>query len=190
MFDDGAAIGVEASRRLAALGPVTMAPGLTDDELERVEDEFGFEFADDHRSFLSAGLPVGESWPNWREAPRRSLQQRLRLPVEGILFAVEWREFWGAQWGVRPPRMKDALRSANYHLARAPQLVPVHSNRYLAAGRGSYGNPVLSVYQTNVSFCGTDLFDYIEREFGHLESDLSQPPVPAVPFWSDLIESD
>jgi hypothetical protein len=168
-------------------GTATMAPGLTDDELARIEGEFGFEFADDHRSFLSAGLPIGDSWPNWREAPRRSLQQRLQLPVEGILFAVEWREFWGAEWGARPARMKDALRSANYHLAGVPQLVPVHSNHYLPAARGSSGHPVLSVYQTDVSSCGTDIFAYIERVIGNIESGPLDAPTSTVPFWSDLI---
>ena len=187
MLDDGTQIGVEASRRLAALGTVTMTAGLTDDELARVEDEFDFEFADDHRSFLSCGLPIGDSWPDWRNAPRRSLQQRLQLPVEGVLFAVEWRGFWGAGWGVRPSRMKDALRSANYQLARVPRLVPVHSNRYLCAGRGSHGNPVLSVYQADVTCCGTDLLTYIEREFGHVEPDIPQLQTPTVRFWSDLI---
>ncbi|WP_445169511.1 hypothetical protein ACTXG7_09405 [Mycolicibacterium sp. Dal123E01] len=166
-------------------GTVTMTPGLTDDELARIENEFGFEFADDHRSFLCTGLPIGESWPDWRSAPRRSLQQRMRLPVEGILFAVEWREFWGADWGVRPARMKDALRSANYHLARVPRLVPVQANHYLPAGRGTSGNPVLSVYQSDVTCCATDLPAYIAREF-----EGSEPDAPlrtsAVRFWSDL----
>ncbi len=83
-------------------GSITMTPGgLTDDELRRIEREFGFEFADDHRAFLASALPIGDGWPDWRSAPRRSLQQRLRLPVDGILFAVEWRDFWGgADWGV------------------------------------------------------------------------------------------
>jgi hypothetical protein len=169
-------------------GAVTVAPGLTDDELTRIEDGFGFEFADDHRAFLSSALLVGDSWPDWREAPRRSLQQRLQLPVEGILFAVEWREFWGAEWGVRPARMKDALRSAKYHLARVPQLVPVHSNCYLPAGRGSHGHPVLSVYQTDVTCSGTDLFTYIEHEFRKIEPDPSRPLTSTVRFWSDLID--
>lgn len=185
MLDDGARIGVAASRRLAELSAVTMAAGLTDDELARIEGDFGFEFADDHRSFLSCALPLGESWPDWRSAPRRSLHQRLRLPTDGILFAVEWQEFWGAGWGVRPARMKDALRSANYHLARAPQLVPVHSHHYLPAGRGRHGHPVLSVYQADVNCCGSDLFDYVECEFGRVEPGPA-PPTPTVEFWSDL----
>jgi hypothetical protein len=186
MLDDGTSSGAEASRRLAALGTVTMEPGLSDDELARVEDEFGFEFADDHRAFLSAALPVGDSWPDWRDAPRRILQQRLRLPTDGILFAVEWQEFWGADWGDTPARMKDALRSANYHLARVPQLVPVHSNRYLPAGRSSHGRPVLSVYQADVTCCSTDLFSYIEGEFGDGTPDRSPLPTSTVEFWSDL----
>ncbi|EHB59346.1 hypothetical protein MycrhDRAFT_1782 [Mycolicibacterium rhodesiae JS60] len=168
-------------------GTVTIAPGLTDEELTRIEGEFGFEFADDHRAFLACGLPLGESWPDWRSAPRRSLQQRLKLPTDGILFAVEWREFWAAGWGVRPARTKDALRSANYHLARVPQLVPVYANRYLPAGRDTYGHPVLSVYQADVSSCGADLFAFIEQEFGLAEPDPSRPPIPTVEFWSDLI---
>lgn len=161
-------------------GSVTMAPGLTDDELSGIESEFDFEFADDHRAFLSSALPVGDGWPDWRSAPRRSLHQRLRLPIEGVLFAVEWRDFWGADWGARPARMKDALRSANYHLARSPQLVPVRTNDYLPAGRGSSGHPVLSVYQTDVRCCAADLFDYADP-------DPLRVPAPTVAFWSDLI---
>lgn len=166
-------------------GTVTLTPGLTDDELTRIEDEFGFEFADDHRSFLSSALPVGDSWPDWRDGPRRALQQQVQLPVEGIVFAVEWRDFWSAGWGARPARMKDALRSARYQLARVPQLVPVHSNRYLAGGRGSHGNPVLSVYQADVTCCGADLFTYVDSEFGRSEPVTS--PRQTVPFWSELI---
>lgn len=168
---------------------VTMTPGLTDDELARIEGEFGFEFADDHRAFLSAGLPIGNTWPDWRSGTHRGLQQRLRLPFEGILFAVEWRQFWGAGWGVRPPRMKDALRSANYHLARVPQLVPVHSHHYLPAGRGSSGHPVLSVYQTEVTCCGTDIFGYGDCAVRYVEPDTSPPSTSTVRFWSDLIGS-
>jgi hypothetical protein len=163
-----------------------MAPGLSDDELARIEDEFGFEFADDHRAFLSSALPVGNSWPDWRSTRRRSLQQQLRLPVDGILFGVEWRDFWNAGWGARPARMKDALRSANYHLARVPQLVPLHSNHYLPAGRGTSGHPVLSVYQTDVTCSGIDLFAYIERELSQSDPGASEL-TSTVAFWTDLI---
>ena len=189
MLDEGVSVGVEASRRLAASGTVMIAPGLSDDELTHIEGEFGFEFADDHRSFLSAGLPIGGSWPNWRGAPRKALRTWLRSPLDSVLFDVEMNDFWFSDWGVRPARMKDAMRSAKYHLARVPQLVPVYGHRYLPAGHGSYGHPVLSVYQTDVICYGTDLLTYVEREFGRIEPYASQPPTSTVEFWSDLIPS-
>jgi hypothetical protein len=182
--------GAEAAARLAAVGAATIEPGLTDAEFDRIEQTLGFEFADDHRAFLAVGLPVGASWPNWRGEGRKSLQRRLQLPVEGILYAVEWNQFWADGWGPRLARMKDALRSANYHLARAPRLVPVYAHRYLPAGRGSSGAPVISVVQTAVMVCGADLADYIDNEFSdNCLSDNKFSPsaaVPTVEFWSDL----
>lgn len=176
----------DAAAPFAASGAVTLEPGLSDDEFARVEQLLGFEFADDHRAFLIAGLPVGNSWPNWRSDGRKSLQKRMQLPVDGVLFAVEWNEFWAPGWGPRPARMKDALRSANYHLARVPRLVPLHSNRYLPAGRGSSGRPVLAVAQTAVAVLGCDLADYLDNEFG---PNATRPVAAggAVAFWSELV---
>ena len=109
----------------------------------------------------------------------------MHTPVDGVLFDVEWNSFWADGWGQRPARMKDALRSARYHLARAPQLVPVYSHRYLPAGRGSFGLPVLSVMQTDVVVYGTDLADYIDNEFG--PDGYRSPTTGAiVEFWSNL----
>src|SRR5690242_1425799 len=91
--------GVDAAARLASLETVTLEDGLTDAEFAHVEGDLGFEFADDHRAFLAAGLPAGPLWPNWRAEGRRSLQKRLQLPLDGILFAVEWNNFWVDGWG-------------------------------------------------------------------------------------------
>lgn len=156
-------------------------PGLTADEIARVEDTFGFAFADDHRAFLAAGLPVGPSWPDWRGEGRKSLAKRLQLPAEGILFAVEWGQFWHDGWGRRPARMKDALRSARYQLARVPQLVPVCSHHYLPVGPRTAGHPVLSVVQTDVVVASATLADYLEGKSG-------ADAVPTVEFWSDLVK--
>lgn len=158
-----------------------VGPGLTDDEIARVEGTFGFQFADDHRAFLAVGLPVGASWPDWRGEGRKSLAKRLQLPAEGILFAVEWSRFWHDGWGQRPARMRDALRSARYQLARAPQLVPVCSHHYLPAGHGTSGHPVLSVVRTHVVVASATLADYLEGKSG-------ADAVPTVEFWSDLVK--
>lgn len=185
-YTGGPALGAEAAKRLAALGSATIKPGLSEAEFARVEDMLGLEFADDHRAFLSSGLPVGTSWPNWRDEGRKSLAKRLILPGEGVLFAVEWSQFWHDGWGPRPAKAKDALRSAKYQLARVPQLIPVHSHRYLPAGRGSYGHPVLSVIQLDVTVSGADLADFIDRELGSDRAG-DRHAVPTVEFWSTLV---
>jgi hypothetical protein len=178
--------GADAAARLSALGVVPMAPGLSDEEIAHIESTFGFTFADDHRDFLTAALPVGQAWPDWRSEGRRSLQKRMQLPVDGILFAVEWGHFWVDGWGPRPARMKDALRSARYQLARVPPLVPVYSHHYLPAARGAIGQPVLSVIRTDVVAVGADLADYVENEFGTGGARDPSASV-SVEFWSELI---
>ncbi len=179
-------LGATAAEHLAALGTITIEPGLSDAELTGIKHEFGVTFADDHRAFLAAGLPVGGTWPDWRGGGRKSLATRLQLPVDGILFAVEWRGFWDDGWGVRPARMRDALRSADYHLARVPRVVPVCSHHHLPAG-SSPGHPVLSIYQADISVCAADLLDYVDGHVGQRPRDVRPAAVPTVPFWSDHV---
>ncbi len=63
---------------------------------------------------------------------------------------------------------------------------PVYAHRYLPAGRGTYGHPVLSIYQTDIIVYGTDLADYINCEFGRRFISPDWTPPPMVPFWSDF----
>jgi len=99
---EGAFLGREAARRLAERRLVEIEPGLTAADLDHVERRFGFEFADDHRAFLAAGLPVGRGWPDWRDGGVEQLRDRLAWPVDGVLFDVEHNEFWRQEWGKRP----------------------------------------------------------------------------------------
>ncbi|MFJ5640828.1 hypothetical protein [Streptomyces sp. NPDC093223] len=197
--DEGARLGAEAARRLARTGRYAFEPGLTDAEFRRIEGEFGFEFADDHRSFLAAGLPVNippedgqtwsRPWPEWRSGDSDSLREQLAWPVEGVLLDVEHHTFWHEGWGERPADGTAALETARHHLAEAPVLVPVYAHRYLPAGRGSFGHPVLSMWQTDIIYYGLDLADYMRQEFDGArgEVDESWNPQATVPFWRDLL---
>ncbi|CAA0126839.1 Uncharacterised protein [Mycolicibacterium vanbaalenii] len=184
---DGAHLGAEAARRLSVFDSADISPGLSAAEIAQVETDFDFEFADDHRAFLAAGLPLGDSWPDWRSATRRTLGALLALPADGVLFDVEWNEYWHHDWGRRPARMKDALRTARYRLARVPRMVPVFGHRFLPAGRGSSGHPVLSIYRTEILCCGDDLVHYVDNEFGP-EPHRPGSARPTVEFWSDLTQ--
>ena len=189
--NDGAALGAEAARRLARLGSIRIKPGLTEDEFAAAERTFGIEFADDHRAFLAAGLPTGRGWPDWRGGEEDVLRDLLTWPVEGVLFDVEHNDFWYAGWPARPGDPAGRLALAETLLADVPQLIPVCGHRYLAPGRGSWGHPVLSIYQTDIVYYGTDLVDYLYQDFGagpgaHREDPAWQPRA-TVPFWRDLV---
>jgi hypothetical protein len=189
-------LGEEAARRLARTGQYEIGPGLTDAEFARIERDYDFEFADDHRAFLAAGLPLNRPpeegqtwrnpWPDWRDGDPGDLRDQLGWPVEGTLFDVE-HGFWHPSWGQRPAGISQALSTARQYLARAPKMIPVYGHRYLPAGRGTCGHPVLSIYQTDIIVYGTDLADYINCEFSRWFISADWTPPPMVPFWSDFL---
>ncbi|MFG1948263.1 hypothetical protein [Nonomuraea sp. NPDC048826] len=195
---EGVRLGDEAARRLLRSGCCRIEPGLTEAEFARVEREYGFEFADDHRAFLAAGLPVSppaeaghtraQPWPDWRNGDPDELRPYLDWPAEGVLFDVR-HGYWHDAWGVRPLLPDDALTAAKLHLAQAPRMIPIFAHRYLPAGRGTYGHPVLSIYQTDIISYGKDLPDYINREFDPSEADTSdrRNAQATVPFWRDFL---
>jgi hypothetical protein len=185
--DDARALGAEAARLLAAAGRFPIRPGLSDAEFAAVESAFGFSFAADHRAFLAAGLPVGRGWPDWRDRDRSQLRERLAWPVEGVLFDIVQNDFWYQGWGPRPVNDDQAVVVARGHLLTAPRMVPVYSHRYLPAGRGPAGHPVLSIYQTDVVVYGADLVDFLREEFG-LDLPKKEPVRPTVAFWSRLVQ--
>lgn len=157
---DGQRLGAEAMARLRGRGVCAIGPGLTDAEFTRIETEYGFAFADDHRAFLAAGLPSGtgtepgrpDPWPDWRDGDPAALRQALDRPVEGVLFDVENNAFWYPDWGPRPDDPATALATARRMLARVPRMVPIYAHRYLPAGRGTSAHPVLSMMQTDIIF--------------------------------------
>ncbi|MFC8521187.1 hypothetical protein [Streptomyces sp. NPDC057257] len=196
---EGARLGAEAACRLAETGLYEFEPGLTDAEFARIEQEYGFEFADDHRAFLAAGLPVNvppedgqtwsRPWPEWRGGDLDSLRRQLKWPVEGVLLDVEHNGFWCEGWGERPADGTAALDTARRHLMKVPVLVPVYAHRYLPAGRDSFGHPVLSMWQTDVIYYGLNLVDYMHQEFDETRGDVAKnwSPKATVPFWQDLV---
>jgi hypothetical protein len=96
----GAAVGVEAWNRLVRLESVRIEAGLTEPEFARIEHHFGFTFADDHRAFLAAGVPVfaighddhpdkaSWGWPDWRDLDSEDLHHQVRWPVDSALAEI------------------------------------------------------------------------------------------------------
>jgi hypothetical protein len=168
---------------------IELASGLSDAEFARIDEVHGFEFGTEHRELLSAVLPVGKSWPDWRSDPRSQLQAQLDWPVDGVVFDVLSNSFWPASWGPKPPDAAAAEQLARDRLARVPRLVPVYAHRCLPAAPAPVPSPVFSVHQTDVIYYGNNLLDYVAREFLLPPGQpLEKVPRPYIEFWSDLAE--
>ncbi len=176
----------QAVEALADAG-ARLEPGLSGAELAAVQARWGVSFCADHAALLSLAVPVGDGWVDWRHDSDDELGDRLRAPLEGLLFDVTHNEFWPATWGERPADVAAAAERAATVLAGWPRLVPLYGHRYVPAGPYPSPNPVLSVVQSDVIWYGSDLLTWVQREFLGV-------PLPAhvhrpeIAYWSKLAD--
>jgi hypothetical protein len=164
---------------------VEFDPGLTDAEVVRVHQWFGFRFPPDLRAFLQTALPRGPLFPDWRGGDPARLRDWLDRPRRGILFDVEYNDYWHPDWNARPCMIEDALSVASEGIKAAPRLIPVFAHRMMAAEPHRAGNPVFSVHQTDIICYGFDLADYLRHEF-NLPGRAARPgTVRPIRFWSE-----
>ncbi|CAL1408659.1 unnamed protein product [Linum trigynum] len=144
---------------------IQVQPGLSDPEFARAEAEFGFSFPPDLRAVLSAGLPVGPGFPDWRShGARLHLRASLDLPIAAISFQIARNELWSRSWGTRPADPEKALRVARNALKRAPLLIPIFNHCYIPCNPSLAGNPIFFLDETRIFCCGLDLSDFFDRE--------------------------
>jgi hypothetical protein len=161
--------------------------GLTEAETRDAEYRFGFHFPSDLRALLQTGLPVGDRFPDWRDGDEARLRSDLGWPLEGMQFDIRHNTFWLAEWGPRPESLEEAFQIAAQAVAVAPRLIPVYGHRYIPAEPARAGNPVFSVYQTDIIVYGNDLLSSFAHEL-HGVANWHTPPFDVRPirFWSAL----
>ena len=186
--------------------------GLTDAEIDDAERRWSVRFPPDFRLFLrhlhTTDRPmvgarfVGDKlmpseWPsfyNWK-TDTAELQEYLDWPVDGLLFDVENNDRWLLSWGERPDSRQGRATLVRGLAATAPRLIPIYSHRYLLAEPCQAGNPVFSIYQTDVILYGADLRHYFLTEFAgllgiqpgpfHDEAASTTIDIRSIPFWSE-----
>jgi hypothetical protein len=161
-------------------------PGYTSDELEFAQERFGIRFpADLIAQLLIARIPGGYDWCG----DEGTILDALAWPFEGLLFDVEKNDLWWPEWGGRPSEAAERAEILRRVVDSAPRLIPLYSHRYIPESPGKAGNPVFSVYQSDVIYYGRDLAEYLRNEFGRPhEVTKESKPIRYIPFWSDLVE--
>ncbi|CDP02495.1 unnamed protein product [Coffea canephora] len=151
---------------------VQVQPGLSESEFARAEAEFGFGFPPDLKAILSAGLPLGPGFPDWRSAGPSRLQLRasINLPIAAISFHIARNSLWSKSWGPRPSDPEKALKIARNALKRAPLLIPIFNHCYIPCNPCLAGNPIFYVDEHRIFCCGFDLSDFFDRESSLFQS--------------------
>jgi len=185
-FEDNVAAGVGGS----GWQPGTRwLGGLTEVEIDKIERTWALAFPPDYRLFLRRLHAVdrrmavahytaydersGESrlvpyerpaFYNWL-TDTEALRDRFAWLHEGLEFDVEHNVRWPKGWGPKPVTLDAQKELVRELVAAAPQLIPVYAHRYLLASPPKAGNPVLSVYQSDIIVYGYDLRSYLLFEF-------------------------
>ena len=172
----------EFERQRRAEGRI-WAEGYSQSELDAAQDRYEIVFPPDLVALFLDRRPVlGYDW----RADDPEIRKMLTWPLEGLLFDVENAELWEPEWGERPGTAKARAEVLAKIVGSAPKLIPLVSHRYLPAEPHEAGNPVFSVYQSDIIHYGADLADYFEREF----VDPSRPlpdQIKHIRFWPDFV---
>ncbi|HEX6813989.1 MAG TPA: SMI1/KNR4 family protein [Planctomycetota bacterium] len=165
---------------------IGFAAGLSDAEISRAEAAHRFRFPADLRALLQHAQPMGDRFPDWREPESAFILDRLSWPADSMCFDIEHDAFWMPEWGRRPEDLGAANAVARAAVRKAPFLIPVFAHRYLPAMPLRPGNPIFSVWQTDIIYYGFDLASWLEKEFG-VPNPLPAPSGPReIELWSEL----
>jgi hypothetical protein len=163
--------------------------GYSQGELDDIQARWGLRFPPDLCALLGEQRPLGQGPGvfDWVRSDAESIRSRIAWPFESFWFDVENSDVWWPEWGERPVDPRDQCERLREVFAAAPRLIPLLGHRYLPEEPCESGNPVFSVYQTDVIHYGADLADWLLRENGAYD----QAPWPAIKpirFWSLAVE--
>lgn len=142
------------------------------------------------KDFLSSALPLSNNFVNWRDTSKENIESiyaRIDWPLEGMLFDIEHNVFWYDSWGEKPDNLEEAFNICKEEFKKVPKLIPICSHRYIPSEPNEAGNPIFSVYQTDIIYYGENLASYLEIEFGfkkYEQMDVSS--IKDIRFWVDL----
>jgi hypothetical protein len=164
---------------------------MTETQISQAEVFYSIVFPPDFKELLRTFLPVSDSfydWSNYSADNVKKIRDSLKWPIEGALFDVRENELWLKTWGKKPSDINERLLIAEKNMINVPKLIPIHSHRYIPSVPNEAGNPIFSVYQMDVIFYGSNIWEYFYVEFKekqHKEIDFKH--IRYVPFWYDIV---
>jgi hypothetical protein len=148
---------------------IQVAPGLSRDQILRIEAAYGVGLPKDLQYLLGQGVPVqtaeGELFPDWRGEPELLVKEANKLIDSAFIFDIEENGYWHDIFGIKPADDKIAVEQALRTIRTWPPLIHIFAHRFMTTDR-PHDNPVLSVWQaTDTVYYGYNLSDYLIKEF-------------------------
>ncbi len=141
--------------------------GMSNSEIDQTEKKYSIKFPPDYREFLKilhtlSMIEESEQhfFFNWL-GDEQKVNDKLDGPYSGLLHDG----MWLSSWGVKPGTQDIAINRLNKWYREAPKLLPIFGHRYIVSEPCKNGNPVLSVYGTDIIVYGWDLKTYLLHEF-------------------------
>lgn len=150
---------------------IAFEKGLCEEEFTRIESAFDFRFPSEIKSFLACGLPVGDSFCNWRDLSDANVQRfrDFELSVErAFRFDVENNtdelfELLGDRF-VKIKAQERCTEEILDYLRHSTKLIPFYAHRCFFDGMDDM--PIVSFWQpTDVTLYGENFEDYLQTEF-------------------------
>lgn len=169
---------------------ISFEQGLSNQEVKDIESTYDFIFTPDLKEFLMTALPVNNDFINWRDKSVdniNSIKSKFIWPLEGIVFDIEHNNFWFESWGSKPNSLEKAIAICRNEFLKVPKLIPIYSHRYISSEPNEPGNPIISVYQTDIIYYGENLLSYLEVEFNlKNRNEINFDSIKKIRFWDHL----
>lgn len=166
--------------------------GLSEAEITAIEQTFNFRFPLDCKAFLHNALPATEGFIHWRQTlhsgkMEREVKQRLKIPLDGILYDVMKNNFLLDIWGEKLLNLDSRKDHFDKISNQCPVLIPLYKHRYMSTSSYTGGNPVYSIYNSDIICAGNDLSSWIKTEFNLSLPENYQTDKKPVQFWDDFL---
>jgi hypothetical protein len=158
--------------------------GYSQAELDQAQEKYRLVFPPDLVALLREKRPLdGHDWTD--EVKTRRM---LDWPFDGLVLSVERGFLWWPEWGEKPADAEARNEVLRAVVSRAPKLIPLIAHRFLPEQPHESGNPVFSVFHSDIIYYGANLEDYFEREFAGWNQRPWPKHVKTIPFWSELVD--
>jgi hypothetical protein len=158
--------------------------GLTHHEINEIEKKWNVKFPPDFQLFLEILHTIDRKevieqtdWEtdeiityekpffyNWK-TDTTELESRFSWPFRTILEDIEGaNRVWLRSWGERPKEAKVRYSKFKQWFDQAPSLIPVTGHRFIIADPAVSGNPILSVWGSDIILYGWNLRHYLLNE--------------------------